>query len=233
MNSPPLGQLQVQYPIIDDLADEFALLIDGVAKELHSLSHARLNGLKASIEEKLRLKSMPITMPTSAEELMSSLSKFWDFHNFELAQFVVRYLGTEELQTRMQIYKGKLQKRAEILLTHCRVRNITPRAPPGCDSMKMTVGGDPHSYSLHRILEMRDFLVSRIRMTIALFAGWSPGSIIQDLHFYVLEDDMETAVCLLKEHKLQLGRMQVVAIEVGDKLVYQDMVSDDFYAMQI
>lgn len=93
------------------------------------------------------------------------------------------------------------------------------------------MGVDPHSYSLHRILEMRDFLVSRIRMNVALFAGWSPGSII--LHFYVLEDDMETAVYLLKEHKLQLGGMQVVAIEVDDTLVYQDMVSDEFYAMQI
>ena len=231
MNAPPLGQLQVQYPIIDDLADEFALLIAGVARELRSLSRGRLQGLKDSIEEKLKSKGAPITLPSSAEDMVGTISKYWDFLNFEFAQFVVRYLGIEELQARMRQYEKNLHKEAEILLVHCRENCITPRAPPGCHSMRITVDVDPHSYSLYRILEMKDFLVSRIRMYIALFAGWSPGSII--LHFYVLEDDMETAVCLLKEHKLQLGEMQVVAIEVGDKLVYQDMVSDEFYAMQI
>ena len=112
-------------------------------------------------------------------------------------------------------------RKVEILLTQCREKNITPRAPPGCFSMKITVDEDPYSFSLHRILKIKDFLVHRIGMDIALFAGWSPGSIF--LHFCILEDDMETAVRQLNAHELELRAMQVVAIEVGDVIVYLDV----------
>ena len=55
---------------------------------------------------------------------------------------------------------------------------------------------------------------------MALFTGWSCGSIF--LHFCILKDDMETAVCQLYAHKLELRAMQVVTIEVRDVIVYRD-----------
>ena len=220
MNAPPLSQTQVQFPIIDDLADDFAILIVNVDREVHSLSASRLQGLRVLVEEKLKSKGAPIKIPGSADELISTISQYWDYLSFEFAQLVVRYLGKKDLQTQMKRYEENLQKKAVILLTHCRENNVTPSVPPGCFSMKITMDEDPYSFSLHRILEFKDFLVHRMGMNIALFTGCSLGSIF--LHFCILEDDMETAVRQLYEHKLELRAMQVVAIEVGDVLVYCD-----------
>ena len=220
MNAPPLPQTQVQFPIIDELADDFAILIAGVNIQVHSLSASRLQGLKALFEEKLKSKGAPIAIPSSADKLINFISQYWDFLSFEFAQLVVRYLGNEDLQEQLQRYEESLRRKATILLTQCREKNITPRAPPGCFSVKITVDEDPYSFSLHRILEIKDFLVHRMGMDIALFTGWSPGSIF--LHFCILEDDMETAAHQLYVHKLELRAMQVVAIEVGNVIVYCD-----------
>ena len=165
MNAPLLFQTQDQFPIIDELADDFALLIAGVKKEVHSLSASRLQGLKALVEEILKSKGMSITIPSSADDLISTISPYWNFLSLEFACLVVRYLGNDDLHTQLKSYEENLQKKAKILLTHCREKNITPRAPP--------VDEDPYSFSLYRILEIKDFLVHRIGMDIALFAGWS------------------------------------------------------------
>ena len=185
MNAPPsLSQTQVQFPIIDELADDFAILIGGVKREVHSLSASRLQGLKALFEEMLKSKDAPI--PSSADELINFISQYWDYLNIECAQLVVRYLGKEDLQAQLQRYEEDLQRKAEIPLTQCREKNITPRAPPGGVHMVIAVNADPYSYLLHRILELKDLLVHQIGMGTALFAGWSPGSII--LHFYAIGD---------------------------------------------
>ena len=220
MNAPPVSQTQVQFPIIDELADDFAILIAGVNIEVHSLSASRLQGLKALFEEKLKSKGTPTKIPSSADELMNFISQYWDFLNFELAQLVVRYLGKEDLQAQLKRYEENLRIKAEMLLTHCKKENITPRAPPQCFDMKITVDENPYSFSLQRILKFKDFLVYRIGIGMALFDGFHLSSII--LHFYSLEDDMETAVRQLYAHKLELRAMRVVAIEVGDVIVYRD-----------
>ena len=200
------------------------MLIVDVEEEMRSLSPKRLQGLKALIKEKLKSKGTASTVPSSADELISTISDYWDCLSFEFARLVVRYLGKEELQTQLKRYEETLQKKAEMLLTQCKTKNITPRVPPGCVSMKITVDIDPYSFSLHRLLKTRDFLVHRIGMDIALFTGWKSGSIF--LHFCILEDDKKTAVRQLQEHKLELElelrAMQVVAIEVGDVIVYRD-----------
>ena len=220
MVAPPPPQIQVQFPMLDELADEFALLIVNVKRELRSLSGSQLRDVKELVEEKLKSKGAPIALPSSADELISTISKYWNFLSFEFAWLVVRHLGKKDLHTQLRRYEEILQKKATILLTRCRKKNITPRAPPGCFSVKITVDEDPYSFSLHRILEFKDFLVHRMGMDIALFAGFQLGSII--LHFCILEDDMETAVRKLYAHKLELRAMQVVAIEVGDVIVYRD-----------
>ena len=220
MNAPPLSQTQVQFPVIDELADDFAILIAGVNRNVHSLSASRLQGLRAVFEEKLKSKGVPITIPSSADELINFISQYWDFLSFEFVQLVVRYLDKKDLQAQLQRYEDCLRRKAEILLTQCREKNITPRAPPGCFSVKVTVDEDPYSFSLHRILAFKDFLVHRIGMDIALFTGWSRGSIF--LHFCILEDDMKTVVRQLYVHESELRAMQVVAIEVGDVIVYHD-----------
>ena len=220
MNAPPLFQTQVQFPMIDELADDFAILIVNVKRKLRSLSDSQLQEIKELVEEKLKSKGAPIAIPSSADRLINFISQYWDFLSFEFAQLVVRYLGNEDLQEQLKRYEESLRSKAEILLIQCREKHITPRAPPGCVSMKITVDEDPYSFSLHRILEIKDFLVYRIGVNISLFAGFRLGSII--LHFCILGDDMETAVGQLYAHKSELRAMQVVVIEVGNVIVYHD-----------
>ena len=191
-----------------------------VKRELRSLSDSRLQDVKELVEEKLKSKDKTITIPSSAAKLISTISKYWNCLSFELAQLVIRYLGKEDLQAQLKRYEENLRREGEKLLTQCRGSNIAPRVPPDCFSMKITVDEDPYSFSLHRILKFKDFLVHRVGMNIALFTGWDHGSII--LHFSILEDDMETAVRQLYAHKLELRAMQVVVIEVGDVIVYRD-----------
>ena len=144
---------------------------------MRSLSASRLQGLRALLEEKLKSKGTPIAIPSSADKLMNFISQYWDYLSFEFAQLVVRYLGKEDLQEQLQRYEESLRRKAKILLTQCREKNITPRAPPGCFSMKITMDEDPYSFSLHRILEIKDFLVHRIGMDMALFTGWMSDTV--------------------------------------------------------
>ena len=73
--TPLPAQLQVWYSIIDEL-DEFALLIAAVDRELCLQPQDRLQELKTSIEKKLKSKGTPITMPSSAEELIITISQY-------------------------------------------------------------------------------------------------------------------------------------------------------------
>ena len=88
----PLAQGELYYPFIDELSSEFSLVVADITQEVCSLSSTRLTGLKMCAEEKLKSKSIPITIPSSAEDLISTRSEYWDFLSFELAELVVNYL---------------------------------------------------------------------------------------------------------------------------------------------
>ena len=222
----PLDPGEVYYPIINVLSSEFSKLVGDIATVVCDLPRSRLFGLKMCVEEKLNSKksrntvSATITIPSSAEDLLSTIRQYWDYLNFEIVELVVDYLGIKELINQFEKYKKNVREETRKLLKYCKKERITPIEPPECTTMRMTMDVDPHSYSLHHILVAKEFLVRYMKMKVAWFAGFRQSSII--LHFYILEDDRETAVHQLYEHKLELRAMQVVAIEVGDVIVYHD-----------
>ena len=181
------------------------------------------------VEEKLKPRSTlhaAITIPSSAEDLLSTIRKYWGYLNFEIVELVVDYLHIKELKIQFEKYKNNVLEETRKLLKHCKKERITPIVPPGCKTMCMIVDVDPYSYSLHHILEAKSFLVTYLKMKVAWFAGFRPGCII--LHFHILEDDMKTAVHQLKEHELELRKMHVEAIEVGDVIVYQATLNERY-----
>ena len=202
--------------------DEFG--VADVDSKVHSLSHERLQGLKKCFEEKLKSKNTsPGVLTSSAESLINTMSEYRDSLNFEFVKLVVRYLKDEDLQKRMDLYEKKVRKGTEKLLTECRVNKITPIASPECTSLKIHV--DPRSYSLYEVLEVRDFLVRRIGVSVALFAGWSEGRI---LHFNIVAENSDATVLKLKDEPL-LRNYQVERIEMDCNFVYPPEVSEKLY----
>ena len=213
----PDVQVPIQFPIIDKLSDEFALLAAAIDIAVHELSQSRLSGLKTCITTKLKAKYLTSQglLHSTADELMNTLQKCWDYLNFEFAQLVVDYLRDDELQKQMRIYKENVTLKVLQTLEECRQRAVQPEPPPNCVSMSVTVDVDPHSYSLHHILRMKNFLVHEIGIDNALFKGWRKGSIT--LHFYIMVDDVETARRGLKTRLKKLQDLQVTRLEVSGR----------------
>ena len=205
---------QRQFPIIDDLSTEFALLAAKIDVQVLELSINRLTGLKTCIEMKLKSKDRAgrQCLPSTAKELISAIHQYWDFLNFEFAQLVVQYLGDDSLQREIKIYEENVRLKVKATLDTCRNRGVQPEYPPNFVPMSVTIGVDPHSYSLHNILQMKDFLIHKIGLNIALFAGWTKGSLI--LHFYIMEEDLVTAERELKARFQDLQMFQVTRLEV-------------------
>ena len=214
---PNKAQWQIQFPIIDDLSTEFALLAAKIDTAVHGLTSNRLRALKTCVAVKLKCKDSDWQgfISSAADELMSALYQYWDFLNFEFAQLVVKCLEDERLQKEMRSYEEHVQAKVVATLQECKKRDIHPEPPPNCVSLSITVNVDPHSYSLHRILQMKDFLVHQIGLDMALFAGWMNGSI--KLYFYIGAGDIAVAELVSNKHLEELQSLQVTKLEVFDR----------------
>ena len=210
----PNLQWQTQFPIIDDLSTEFAMLAAKIDTAVYKLNHNHLRELKTCIEVKLKCKDPRSQgfLPSAAEELMSALHEYWDFLNFEFAQLAVNCLKNDSLQREMRRYEKHVKAKVLTTLQECKKRDICPEPPPNCVPMCITVNVDPHSYSLHRILQMKDFLIHRIGLNFALFAGWMNGSI--KIHFYIGAGDLTVAELVSQKHLEELQSLQVTKVEV-------------------
>lgn len=139
----------------------------------------------------------PVSLPGEADELMNVLCKeYMSYLNFEMAQLVVRYLKDEDLNWKMKGYEENVEGKVQTTLKECRNNNISPVRPPNCGHISITADVDSRSYSLHRILQMKEFLVDKIGLNRALFVGWSRGSVT--LHFYIALEEMKMAEQIMK-----------------------------------
>lgn len=163
----------IQFPIIDEVSDRFSLLVSKIGKAIRGLDPDHLQDLKTCIEEKMKAKGIPLSLPSDANEVFGTLCNYWGFLNFELEN--------EKLQNEMAAYEKLVQSKVETTLKECKNSNVMPEHPPHFETVSIRADVDPLSYSLYHILEMKDFLLHRVQLKQAFFAGWSVGSII--LHF--------------------------------------------------
>ena len=163
-----------QFPIVDGLADAFALLVANINKTVIGLSSTGFQGFKRLISERLKAKSPGSHgfLPSTAEELMRTLSNYWNSINFGFAQLVVKCLEDERLQQQMRAYEELARSRIELTIQECIRKSVLPVPPPKFADMAIRMNVEPLSYSLYCILEAKDFLVHGIGLSTALFAGF-------------------------------------------------------------
>ena len=207
----------VQFPIIDELADKFALLHNKISMAIGQLDDSRLLGLREYILMKLNSEGeagqMPI--PTIADDLIAVIRNHSNFLNFEITQLTVTYLENEDLQKEMRKYEEDVRVKAQMTLKECKRRELQPQPPPDTGLMTVKVNVDAHSYSLHRVLQMKDFLVHKLELSVAFFTGWMDGSVTH--YFFITVEDMATAEHRFKKHMVELQTLQVIRLEVLDK----------------
>lgn len=99
----------IQFPIIDEVSDRFSLLVSKIGKAIRVLDPDHLQDLKRCIEEKMKAKGIPLSLPSDANEVFGMLCNYWGFLNFELAKLVIMFLENEKLQNEMAAYLCKVK----------------------------------------------------------------------------------------------------------------------------
>ena len=212
-------QWQIQYPFIDELGDSFAMLVAEVKEKVYQLEPSERSKLKMIVEEKLGTKGTARKVSlsaASAEQLMDGMRQYWDFLSFEILQLVVKFLKDKELARYLREYEESIRERVTQTLEECKNNKIKPQAPPKCAIVPLKLHVDPRSYSLDKVLQMQDFLVYKMGIKLALFAGWMKGSVI--LYFYILESDVENVTLHLKDPeclRLLCLTLDVQNVQVG------------------
>lgn len=209
------NQSQIQFPIIDELADRFSLLALGVRRVIRALDIDQLREFKEFFEEKLKpKKGKPVTLPgpECVDELIKVISNQWNYLSFEITQAAVRYLENEDLMGKMKSYEQMVKQKVRKTLRECRKQKIKPETPPRCGRMSITLDVDSMCYSLHEILEVKAFLMDKLHFRKATFLGFQPGSII--LYFFIWKDDVQIAKLQLPEYLEELREMKMVNVEV-------------------
>ena len=158
---------------------------------VRALHHCQLRELKECVEDKLKSKHINVILPDSANGLITTIRRYWDPLNFEFTRFVVLYLEVENLKMKMESYEQLVKKEVTVCLSECRARSIRPEPPPQCVNMSVKLEVDQYSYSLHEVLKAKPFLVDKLGVSTAIFAGFNPGSVV--LFFYIPRDTVLTA----------------------------------------
>ena len=149
--SVPDVQMPIQFPFIDKLSDEFSLLAAMIDMAVHELNQNRLSGLKSYIAAKLKAKYLTSQGPlhNTADELMNTLQRCWDYLNFEFAQLVVQYLEDEQLQNKKRICEENVPLKVRKTIEECKQRAVQSKPPPNyvcnspCGSAQLLLA--PHS----------------------------------------------------------------------------------------
>lgn len=205
-------QWQIQYPIIDELADEFSALVSDIRRVVRALGRDELKELKERVEDKLKSKKMQVTLPDSADDIINTIHVFWDHLNFEFTRSVVRYLNNKNLMKKMKSYEQIVKKMVGKCLKECKTRAIRPKPPPECVCMTVQLEVDPFSYSLHQVLNAKHFLVDKLGLSKAIFAGFKFGSIVH--FFYIPKDTVRRAAARLPACQEDLHELKIVKVEV-------------------
>ena len=240
----------VCWPEFHTLQDEFSTLVSKLSEALHALHQLQFDSLLVYLRERLRpmvhgcfpkegTPNLP-DGPITPSELIQHLQKchYWDYLNTNLLEDIIRHVTRvgSPLRSLMAKYKRKIRSKVTRTLKECKKKNVKPEPPPGYTTMAVEIntGGSPLSFHLYQILQLKDLLVERFRVSDALFAGFAESSIV--LYFFIPEEAMYSLCPKLEANCTVLEDRHVTTVVVFDHfsvdVVYQQMSLLDKVSVQ-
>ena len=198
------------------LQEKFSDIATELLDVLNALERVRFDRLLVYLGERMKPfiggylpsgKSADLPDCPTPLKLVQYLQKHWDYLNTTLLEDVIRHVteAGSHLRTLMAEYKTNVCDKVTYTLEECNKKNVKPKPPPKYKAMAFEVkhSGNPLSFHLHQILQLRDLLVNTFGVRDALFAGFVKGCIV--LYFFIPE---EAAYSLRTKLKTKYSALQ-------------------------
>ena len=165
------------YPVISDLEGDFFDLATEVLELIKSLDTGKLTRLRRFIANFLKPKvpqsSPPPHVPEEYDKLKSFLISRWDPLQIRVLQGVVRHLKSDELSQQLKAYEEVMGEKIQAFLVKCKTKKVPYKRLPRHTSLAVTIDCTPSEVSLSRILELKEFFVSKLGLDEVRFEGFS------------------------------------------------------------
>ena len=123
----------------------------------------------------------------TASELVQHLQDchYWDYLNTNLLEGIIRHVSGEgsHLASLMTKYKKNICSKVTRTLKECKRKNVKPEPPPDYTTIAVEIDpeGNPLSFHLHQILQLKHLLVQKFGVRQTLFAGFSVDDGYQEM----------------------------------------------------
>ena len=223
--SPTLNN--ISWPEFPALQDEFSTLVSKLSLTLQTVEQPQFDSLLVYLRERLR-PMVAGCFPTegspnlpkciTASELVQHLQDchYWDYLNTDLLEGIIRHVSGEgsHLASLMTKYKKNICSKVKRTLKECKRKNVKPEPPPQYTTIAVEIDpdGNPLSFHLHQILQLRDLLVQKFGMSGTLFRGFTKRSIV--LYFFIPEEAVYSLCPKLESNCTALEELHVTTLVV-------------------
>ena len=222
--------INVYWPEFETLQDEFSIIVSELLEVLNALEPVQMDKILVYLRE--RLKPMvngcfptgePASLPrdeTTPLKLIQHLQNLqcWDYLNTKFLEDLIKRVteAGSPLHSRMTQYKEDVCSKVTHTLEECKKKDVKPEPPPNYSIMAIEVNsrGNPLSFHLHQILQLRDLLVTKFGVSDALFAGFGKNSIV--LYFFIPEEAAYSLCPKLESNCTALQDLHVTTVVVFD-----------------
>ena len=184
--SPTLNNMC--WPEFPAFQDEFTTIVSKVSETIHKLEQPQFDSLLVYLRERLRpvvdgcfpIEASP-NFPNgpTPSELVQHLQDchYWNYLNTDLLEGIIRHVSGEgsHLASLMTKYKKNICSKVTRTLKECKRKKVKPEPPPHYTTIAVEIntGGNPLSFHLYQILQLKDLLVQKFGVRQTLFAGFS------------------------------------------------------------
>ena len=215
------------WPEFPALQDEFSTLVSELSVTLHTLEQPQFQRLLVYLRERLRPMvagcfptegSPNLPKGITASELVPHLQdcNYWNYLNTDRLEGIIKHVSGvgSPLASLMDEYKENFRSKVTQTLEECKIKNVKPEPPPHYNIMaaEVNTGGNPLSFHLYQIFQVKDLLIQKFGVKDVLFAGFTEGSII--LYFFIPEEAVYSLCPKLEANCTALEELHVTTLVV-------------------